>query len=75
MLEGGAVLVVDIHVEDAEPVEMDPATIGASLLNALGLGRPTMQAPKGKFRKQPPPEPTAEEWLEQSSKEALRVMK
>ena len=80
LLEGGSVLVVSLSVEEAEDQETDPTTIGQALLNALGIGgRTTSPAfasrPSKPKRPVPPPEPTAEEWLEQTSREALRQMR
>lgn len=77
LLEGGDVLVVDIHVETAEQAApVDPTSFGAALLSALGIGLGGNKESEVRVRKAkrpaPPKEPTAEEWLEITSREALR---
>jgi hypothetical protein len=79
MLEGGNVLVVDIHVEEAEsPEAPDPENIGVALLKALGLGKQEIVKPK---RPKVDPrivaanEEDADDWLNRTSREALKGMK
>ena len=80
LLEGGDVLVVDIHVEaGVAAAPMDPTSLGKALMRTLGLDRePRVMggsmrpAPRAKIVR--PVEPDADEWLAQTSKESLARM-
>lgn len=79
-LEGGDVLVLTMEIEAAEEQEVDPTSIGVSLLKALGLssaGRPSVTKPK-----ELPPEVIAarkandenpDTWLRRTSEQSLKT--
>lgn len=88
LLEGGAVLVVTLEVEEPEDAPLpEPENIGLALLNALGLNRPTVKAAgptkgskPGRRDLQTPEqrkdnEEDADAWLARTSKSALDTMK
>jgi hypothetical protein len=81
-LEGGDILVVSLSVEEPETVEVevpDAATLGESLLAALGIGRPVVRTKKVTAltggtrpkRKAPPPEENPDTWLRRTSEASL----
>lgn len=74
-LDGGGILVVDLRVEPATQTAVDPTSFGAALLDALGLNRVTKPSARKASVSPPPVEPDADEWLEQTSRAALKGMK
>jgi len=82
LLEGGDVLVVDIHVEEAAEEEApDPTSVGISLLKALGLNMGSQvnvarasQRPAPRQKIVRPVEPDADDWLRDTSKSALKAI-
>jgi hypothetical protein len=81
LLDGGAILVVTLEIEEAAEVETDPTSIGTALLAALGIGRPTQTrpqpapAPKHRAtRRAAPVEEDPDAWLVRTSRESMKGM-
>lgn len=78
LLDGGAILVVSLSVEEPEEQSLpEPEQIGRSLLAALGLSRPAVAQPArpAKPARRKPADPmdtdNADTWLRRTSEKSL----